>query len=52
MSNIDSQGNKDETRSNAIKNWERSRSNCDDEDRRNHHSRSIYENIVLNTSQK
>ena len=50
MSNIDSQGNKDETRSNALKNWERSRSNSADEDRRNHHSKSIYKNIVLNTN--
>ena len=42
MSDIDRQENKDETRSNSIKNREKSRSNSSNENRRNHHLRSIY----------
>ena len=47
MSDIDRQGNKDETRSNSIKNREKSRANSSNEDRRNHHLRFIYKKYSI-----
>ena len=47
MSDIDRQENKDETRSNSIKNREKSRSNSSNENRRNHHLRSIYKKYSI-----
>ena len=47
MSDIDSQGNNDKTKNNALNIRERSRSISHDKNLKNHHSRSVYKNYTV-----